>query len=161
MQFTVTRHTPRHRPPRRILTPPEDPLPSTGKRLKLDPQTTATPGKYRNCHCSLILRPLPYLYLKSNTEGGKGLGTNCNPENGASSGPSWCCPRLWLVMPFLDTQWIPLYHKAVSNQHDTQCMTILIVNMHSTRSLCMTTAKETHCQFEPLDSKLLHGKFSL
>ena len=46
MQFTVTRHTPRHRPPRRVLTPPEEPFPSTGKRLKLDPQTIATPGKY-------------------------------------------------------------------------------------------------------------------
>ena len=61
MQFTVTRHTPRHRPPRRIFTPPEDPLPSTGKRLKLDPQTTATPGKYRNCHS---FSGLPYQILK-------------------------------------------------------------------------------------------------
>lgn len=64
MQFTVTRHTPRHRPPRRILTPPEDPLPSTGKRLKLDPQTTATPGNTGTATV-VSFSGLPSLYLDS------------------------------------------------------------------------------------------------
>ena len=43
MQFTVTRHTPRHVPPRRVLM---EPLPSTEKKMKLDTPATTVPGMY-------------------------------------------------------------------------------------------------------------------
>lgn len=46
MQFTVTRHTPRHSHPRRVLNPAEEPFPSTGKKMKLDTSATTMPGAY-------------------------------------------------------------------------------------------------------------------